>query len=113
RPTPVWRRPGLGRKAAPRIGAATPQKTKPAQRQSEIALTIHRRLQRTTSVSHFPPHFRGGVLMASPTRKKRRNAAQLAADGFAAMVQHLGMADAVRYVQLYHQGSGDYSRERQ
>ena len=50
--------------------------------------------------------------MASPTRKKRRNAAQLAADGFAAMVQHLGMADAVRYVQLYHQGSGDYSRER-
>ena len=50
--------------------------------------------------------------MASPTRKKRRNAAQLAADGFAAMVQHLGMADAVRYVQLYHQGAGDYAQER-
>ena len=50
--------------------------------------------------------------MASPTRKKRRTAAQLAADGFAAIVQKLGMADAVRYVQLYHQGAGDYTRER-
>ena len=50
--------------------------------------------------------------MASPTKKKRRTAAQLAADGFAAIVQKLGMADAVRYVQLYHQGSGDYTRER-
>ena len=28
------------------------------------------------------------------------------------MVQTLGMADAVRYVQLYHQGAGDYTRER-
>ena len=50
--------------------------------------------------------------MASPTKNKRRNAAQLAADGFAAIVQKLGMADAVRYVQLYHQGAGDYTRER-
>ena len=50
--------------------------------------------------------------MAISKEKKRRNAAQLAADGFAAMVQKLGMADAVRYVQLYHQGAGDYTRER-
>jgi hypothetical protein len=50
--------------------------------------------------------------MAISKEKKRRNAAQLAADGFAAMVQKLGMADAVRYVQLFHQGAGDYSRER-
>ncbi len=50
--------------------------------------------------------------MASSTKTKRRTAAQLAADGFAAMVQKMGMADAVRYVQLYHQGAGDYSRER-
>jgi hypothetical protein len=50
--------------------------------------------------------------MANPIRKKRRTAAQLAADGFAAMVQSLGMADAVRYVQLYHQGAGDYTQER-
>jgi hypothetical protein len=50
--------------------------------------------------------------MASSTEKRRRNAAQLAADGFAAMVQKLGMADAVRYVQLYHQGAGDYTRDR-
>ena len=28
------------------------------------------------------------------------------------MVQSLGMADAVRYVQLYHHGAGDYTRER-
>ena len=50
--------------------------------------------------------------MASAARKKRRNAAQLAAAGFAAVVEKLGMADAVRYVQLYHQGDGDYTRER-
>ena len=50
--------------------------------------------------------------MASPPKKQRRNAAQLAADGFAAIVEKLGMADAVRYVQLYHQGAGDYTRER-
>jgi hypothetical protein len=50
--------------------------------------------------------------MASPTKKKRRTAAQLAADGFTATVQSLGMADAVRYVQLYHQGAGNYTRER-
>jgi hypothetical protein len=43
---------------------------------------------------------------------KRRNPAQLAADGFAALVEKLGMAEAVRYVQLYHQGTGDYARER-
>ena len=50
--------------------------------------------------------------MASAARKKRKNAAQLAAAGFAAVVEKLGMADAVRYVQLYHQGDGDYTRER-
>jgi hypothetical protein len=50
--------------------------------------------------------------MASAAGKKRRNAAQLAADGFAAVVEKLGMADAIRYVQLYHQGDGDYTRER-
>lgn len=51
--------------------------------------------------------------MASATNTKRRSAAQLAADGFAALVEKLGMAEAVRYVQLYHQGTGDYARERQ
>ena len=50
--------------------------------------------------------------MATPTKKIRRNAAQLAADGFAAIVEKLGMAEAVRFVQLYHQGEGDYSRQR-
>ena len=51
--------------------------------------------------------------MAVSKQQKRRNAAELAADGFAAMVEKLGMADAVRYVQLYDQGAGDYTRERQ
>jgi hypothetical protein len=50
--------------------------------------------------------------MAHPAKNKRRNAAQLAAEGFAAVVQKLGMADAIRYVQLYDQGTGDYVRER-
>lgn len=50
--------------------------------------------------------------MPSATNTKRRTAAQLAADGFTALVEKLGMAEAVRYVQLYHQGTGDYARER-
>ena len=50
--------------------------------------------------------------MASAAGKKRKNAAELAAAGFAAIVEKLGMADAVRYVQLYHQGDGDYTHER-
>jgi hypothetical protein len=50
--------------------------------------------------------------MASATKNKRRTAAQLAADGFAALVEKVGMAEAVRYVQLYHHGAGSYTRER-
>jgi hypothetical protein len=50
--------------------------------------------------------------MATPTGKKSRSAVQLAADGFAEMVEKLGMADAVRYVQLFNPGAGDYTRER-
>jgi hypothetical protein len=50
--------------------------------------------------------------MANPAEPKRRNATQLAADGFAALVEKLGMADAIRYVQLYDQGEGDYTRAR-
>ncbi len=50
--------------------------------------------------------------MATRAIKKRRNAPQLATDGFAALVAKLGMAEAIRYVQLYHQGAGDYTRER-
>jgi hypothetical protein len=50
--------------------------------------------------------------MATSTKKRRRNAAQLAADGFAALVEKLGMAEAVRYLQLYDGGAGDYTRER-
>jgi hypothetical protein len=37
---------------------------------------------------------------------------ELAADAFAAVVEKLGMAEAVRYIQLFQQGAGDYTRER-
>ncbi len=50
--------------------------------------------------------------MATTTKRRRRNAIQLAADGFAALVAKLGMADAVRYMQLYVQGEGNYTRQR-
>jgi hypothetical protein len=50
--------------------------------------------------------------MASSTKQKRRNTAELAADGFAAVVEKLGIADAVRFVQLRDQGDGDYTSER-
>ena len=50
--------------------------------------------------------------MATRAETRRRNATQLAADGFAALVEKLGMADAIRYVQLYDPGEGDYTRER-
>jgi hypothetical protein len=42
----------------------------------------------------------------------RRTPAQLAAEGFAALVEKLGTADAVRFVQLYDPGRGDYTRDR-
>jgi hypothetical protein len=50
--------------------------------------------------------------MTTAARTKRRNVSQLVGDGFAALVEKLGMADAIRYVQLYDQGAGDYTRER-
>ena len=50
--------------------------------------------------------------MATPAVTKRRTARELAQDGFAALVERLGPADAIRYVQLLQQGSGDYTRDR-
>ena len=67
----------------------------------ETLLILECRLRTRSGLS------RRGVLMATSTGKIRRTAAQLAADGFAAIVQKLGMADAVRYVHLFHQGAGD------
>jgi hypothetical protein len=46
------------------------------------------------------------------TTKRKRTSMQLAADGFAAVVEKLGMADAIRYVQLFNNGEGNYSRDR-
>ena len=50
--------------------------------------------------------------MATAHKLKRRTRDQLAADGFAALVEKLGMADAIRFIQLHDQGQGDYTRER-
>jgi hypothetical protein len=43
------------------------------------------------------------------TAERKRTSMQLAADGFAAVVEKLGMADAIRYVQLFNSGEGNYS----
>ena len=51
--------------------------------------------------------------MATPaTKSRRRTPKQLKSDGFAALVEKLGMADAIRYLQLFDPGTGDYTRER-
>jgi hypothetical protein len=50
--------------------------------------------------------------MATAAPTPRRTPAQLAAEGFAALVEKLGLADAVRFVQLYDPGRGDYTRDR-
>jgi hypothetical protein len=41
-----------------------------------------------------------------------RTAAQLAAEGFRALVEKLGIVDAIRYLHLYDPGHGDYTAER-
>jgi hypothetical protein len=50
--------------------------------------------------------------MATATPAPRRTPAQLASEGFAVLVEKLGLADAVRFVQLYDPGRGDYTRDR-
>jgi hypothetical protein len=53
-----------------------------------------------------PASIRGRVLVAGSTNTRRRSAAQLAADGFASLVEKLGAAEAVQYVQLDYFGRG-------
>jgi hypothetical protein len=43
---------------------------------------------------------------------KRRTGSQVATEGFAALVEKLGMADAIRFVQLYDPGRGNYAEDR-
>jgi len=50
--------------------------------------------------------------MKTQTRKRPRTGAQIAAEGFSALVEKLGVPDAIRFVQLYHNGEGDYARDR-
>jgi len=50
--------------------------------------------------------------MAISVRKQRRGTTELKADGFAALVEGLGIADAIRFLHLYDTGRGDYTRDR-
>ena len=47
-----------------------------------------------------------------PKRKAKRTQAEVQAEGFAALVERLGPADAIRFVQFYQNGEGDYTKER-
>jgi hypothetical protein len=38
---------------------------------------------------------------------------QLRAEGFRALVERLGLADAIRFIQQFHPGFGNYTSERQ
>jgi hypothetical protein len=50
--------------------------------------------------------------MTTTTGAPRRTPSQIAAEGFAALVEKLGTADAIRFVQLYDPGRGDYTQDR-
>ncbi len=50
--------------------------------------------------------------MRTKTKQKPRTGAQIAAEGFSALVEKLGVVDAIRFIQLYHHGEGDYTRDR-
>lgn len=47
------------------------------------------------------------------TLKSPRSPEQVAKDGFAALIQGLGLVDAIRFVQLTSPTAGDYTRSRQ
>ncbi len=50
--------------------------------------------------------------MRATTSKKKRTPAQLAAEGFAALVAKLGIADAIRFLHAHDPGKGNYTRDR-
>lgn len=41
-----------------------------------------------------------------------RTLPEIRAEGFRALVEHLGLADALRFMQPYESGQGDYTAER-
>jgi hypothetical protein len=45
-------------------------------------------------------------------KTKQRTAVQITQEGFAALCDKLGMADAIRFIQLFDLGHGDYTLER-
>jgi len=50
--------------------------------------------------------------MARLTKAKTRTNAALMKEGFAALIDKLGIVDAIRFVQLHRPGEGDYTQER-
>jgi len=46
------------------------------------------------------------------TKQKIRTPAEITREGFATLCEGLGMADAVRFVQFFDQGHGNYTLEQ-
>ena len=46
------------------------------------------------------------------TEAPLRTPSQIYREGFAVLCDHLGMADAIRFIQQFDLGRGDYTRER-
>jgi len=46
------------------------------------------------------------------TETPLRTPSQIYREGFAVLRDHLGMADAIRFIQPFDLGRGDYTRER-
>lgn len=45
-------------------------------------------------------------------KAKQRTAIEITQEGFAALCDKLGMADAIRFIQLFDLGHGDYTSAR-
>jgi hypothetical protein len=45
-------------------------------------------------------------------KQKTRTPAEVTREGFATLCDNLGMADAIRFVQFFDQGRGNYTVER-
>lgn len=50
--------------------------------------------------------------MAKQVKARKRTKAALMREGFAALIDKLGIADAIRFVQMHRPGEGDYTRDR-
>lgn len=51
-------------------------------------------------------------MSAARTNGKPRTPPEIRAEGFRALVERLGLADALRFMHQYEPGQGDYTAER-